>query len=125
MLAPSLAATSRKTTHRSSLSRSDSAYGTFIAGEAHIEDHALAIAAHAQRDKDRDPHAPLADADLRIPAIHDQIPNLVLREIAAAPGLEIPGEPATNRDTASFDNGPPRSRGASAPLMRRVFVPLR
>jgi len=31
----------------------------------------------------------------------------------------------TRRLTASLDSGPPRSRGASAPRIRRVFVPAR
>ena len=31
----------------------------------------------------------------------------------------------TKRDTASFPSGPPRNNGASAPLSRRVFVPVR
>src|SRR5712691_3523369 len=42
----------------------------FIAGQADVEHHALAIGPHAQRDQYRHTDASLADADFRVPAVH-------------------------------------------------------
>jgi hypothetical protein len=79
--------------------------------------HALAVTAHPQRDEDRHPLTSLADADLRIPAVHDQVLNLVLREIAATPRLEIPSEPADQPR-----HGVLRQRSPTQQGRQRAFV---
>ena len=68
--------------------------GAFIASQTNVEHHALAIRAHAERNQHRHPNTALANADFRVPAIHQQILNLVLGEIAPTPRLEIVREAA-------------------------------
>ena len=71
----------------------------------------------------RAPVPPLADADLRIPAIHEQYWIRPPRDRACATSRNPRASRPTSRDTASFDSGPPRSSGARAPLIRRVLRP--
>src|SRR5262249_41275503 len=63
--------------------------GTLFADQPQVEHHALAVATDAQRHQDRHALAAAADADLRIPPIHEHIPDVFVRQIPGAPGLEV------------------------------------
>src|SRR2546425_13294109 len=56
--------------------------------------NALPAGAHAQRHQDGHPLAPLPDPHARIPAVAEEVADVLGPERPLAPGLEIGGQPA-------------------------------
>jgi len=63
--------------------------GTLIAGQVQVDDDPLPIGAHAHRHQHRDAHATLAQPHLRIPAVEQQIANLIVGQVPRPPAPEV------------------------------------
>jgi hypothetical protein len=62
---------------------------TFFANQPQVEHDALAVRPDAQRHQHRHALAATADADLRIPTVHEQVADVLVGQIAGPPRLEV------------------------------------
>jgi hypothetical protein len=83
--------------------------------EAQVEQDPLAVPAHGEHDQNRHPLAPLPDPHTGIPAVKEEIADVLGAQVPASPRLEVGREPSDEaRDHVLAERTPAQQRGERA-----------